>query len=136
VLRALCLHGCEPQLLAVWRRQLEADAEAGTYTDASQHQAASTSRNPWPPQRVPDMNPAFTPIPEPRTNPENEPEQDDRTARLDELLARADQATQRIAAQQGERQAGSDYAARMELEAHTQTQVEAGHRPWPMFLPG
>jgi hypothetical protein len=45
-------------------------------------------------------------------------------ARLRELLTRADQAAQRIAAQQAERQASSEYAVRMELEA--QTQAEAG----------
>ena len=47
-------------------------------------------------------------------NPSNRrPEQRGST----ELLARADQAAQRIAAQQAERQASSQYAARMELEA-------------------
>ncbi len=51
---------------------------------------------------------------------------DDRAARLDALLARADQAAQRIVAQQAEQQASSDYAARMELEA--QTQGEAGQQ--------
>jgi hypothetical protein len=46
--------------------------------------------------------------------------------RLDALLARADQAAQRIVAQQAERQASSNYAVRMELEA--QTQGEAGQQ--------
>ena len=71
------------------------------------------------------MNPPSAPKPEPRTSPENEPEQDDQAARIDELLARADQAAHRIAAERAERQASSDYAARMELQA--QTQAEAGH---------
>jgi hypothetical protein len=90
--------------------------------DASEHQAASKPGEPRPSQRVPDMNPS-TSRSEPRTSPENEPEQDDRAARLGELLARADQAAQRIAAQQAERQASSEYAARMELEAQTQAEV-------------
>jgi hypothetical protein len=38
-------------------------------------------------------------------------------ARLDELLARADEAAQRIKAQQAERQASSDYAARIQRQA-------------------
>ena len=59
-------------------------------------------------------------------SPENGPEQDVRAARLDELLARADQAAQRIVAQQAERYASSEYAARMELEA--QAQAEAGQQ--------
>jgi hypothetical protein len=61
-----------------------------------------------------------------RTSPENESAQENRAARLDELLARADQAAQRIAAQQAGRHASSEYAARMELEA--QTQAEAGQQ--------
>jgi hypothetical protein len=75
---------------------------------------------------IADMNSPSALKPEPRTSAENEPEQDNQTARLDELLARADQAAQRIAAQQAERQASSDYAARIELEA--QTQAEAGQQ--------
>jgi hypothetical protein len=68
------------------------------------------------------------PEPEPRTSPENQPERDDRAARLDELLARADQAAQRIASQQAERHASSQYAARIELEAQTQAGRQAEAR--------
>ena len=82
--------------------------------------------NPRPPQRVADMNPPSASRSEPRMSRENELEQNDRTARLDELLSRADQAAQSIAAQQAERHASSKYAARMELEA--QTQAKAGQR--------
>ena len=114
----------EPQLIARWQQQLEADAEAVNCVDASERQAASNTREPQPPQRVPDMNPPSASRPEPRTSPENEPAQENRAARLDELLARAGQAAQRIAAQQAERQASSEYAARMELKA--QPQAEAG----------
>jgi hypothetical protein len=53
-----------------------------------------------------------------------QPTQDDRTARLDELLARADQAAQRIAAQQAERQASGEYAARLEREAQAQPEAD------------
>jgi len=113
----------EPQQMAGWWQQLEAAAEAVNCADASEHQAASKPGEPRPSQRVPDMNPPFTSRSEPQTSPENEPEQDDRAARLGELLARADQAAQRIAAQQAERQASSEYAVRMELEAQTQALV-------------
>ena len=116
----------EPQQMAGWWQQLEADAEAVNCADASEHQAASDTGEPRPSQRVPDMNPPSASRSEPRTSPENEPAQENRAARLDELLARADQAAQRIAAQQAERQASSEYAARMELEA--QTQAEAGQQ--------
>jgi len=116
----------DPQLTAGWWQQLEADAEAVHCADASEHQAASDAEESRASQCIADMNPPSASWSEPRTSPENEPEQDDRAAQLDELLARADQAAQRIAAQQAERQASSEYAARMELEA--QTQAEAGQQ--------
>jgi hypothetical protein len=57
--------------------------------------------------------------------------QENGAARLDELLARADQAAWRIAAQQAERQARSEYAVRMEMEVradpHPGQQAEARH---------
>ena len=113
----------EPQPMAGWR-QLEADAEAVNRADTSVHQAVSTIADLRPLQRLRDMNPSAS-RPEVQTGPENEPAQQDRAARLDELLTKADQAAQRITAQQAQQQASSDYAARMELEA--QTQAEAGH---------
>jgi TrwC relaxase/AAA domain len=116
----------EPQLMAGWWQQLEVKAEAVNGADVSEHQAASNTGEPRPSQRIPGMNPPSVPKPEPRTSLENEPGQENRAARLDELLARADQAAQRIAAQQAERHASSEYAARMELEA--QTQAEAGQQ--------
>ena len=111
--------------MAGWWQQFEADAEAVNCADASEHQAASDAEQPRPPQRIPDI-PAVRSRARAAASPENEPEQDDRAARLDELLARADQAAQRIAAQQAERQASSEYAARIELEA--QPQAEAGQQ--------
>jgi hypothetical protein len=108
-------------------RQLEADAEAVNGADTSEHQAASDTADPRPSQRLPDMNPSSASRPEPRTSPETEPAHANRGTRLDELLARAAKAAQRIAAQQAERQASSDYAAWMELEA--QAQAEARQQP-------
>ncbi len=115
-----------PQLTAGWWQQLEADAEAVNCGDTSKRQASSDAEESRASQRIVDMSPSSAPGPEPRTSPENEPEQNDRAARLDELLARADQAARRIAAQQAERHASSEYAARRELEA--QTQAEAGQQ--------
>ena len=116
----------EPHSIAAWWEQLETDSEAANCADASEQQAASYTGDPWPPQRVPGLKPPSASGPEPRTSPENEPAQANRAARLDELQAWADQAAQRIATQQAERQASSDYTARMEREV--QTQAEAGQR--------
>ena len=115
----------QPDSGGCWQK-LEADAEAVNCVDASEHQAISNPREPWPSQRIPYMNLPSAPKSEPRTSPENEPEQDDLAVQLDELLARADQAAQRIAAQQAQRRASSEYATRMELEV--QTQAEAGQQ--------
>jgi len=120
------LDGEPHRQLAGWRHQVEADAEALNRADASERQAVSDAGEPWLSQRTPDIDPASDPRPDPEPSPEIEPSQDDRRVRLDELLARADQAAQRIAAQQAERQASSEYAARMELQA--QTQSEAGQQ--------
>jgi hypothetical protein len=94
-----------PQQMAGWRQQVEPDARATNCADTSEHHAARDTGDPWPPQRVPE---------------------NDRAARFDELLSRADQAAQRIAARQADRHASSDYAARMEREA--QHQAEAGQQ--------
>jgi conjugative relaxase-like TrwC/TraI family protein len=118
------------QLTAGWWQQLEADAEAINCADANEHHAASNIRGHRPPERIADMDPPSVPEPEPRTSPENEPAQENRAARLGELLARADQAGQRIAAQQAGRQASSEYAARMELEAQTQAQAGQQAEAW------
>jgi hypothetical protein len=109
--------------MAGWRRQLEAGADAVNCSDASEYQAVSNTGEPRPSHRIGDINPPSASEPEPRTSLGYEPEHDDRAVRLDELLTRAGQAAQRVATQQAERQASSDYAARMELE--TQAQAEA-----------
>jgi conjugative relaxase-like TrwC/TraI family protein len=116
----------EPQQTAGWQQQLEADAATVNCANASEHQAVSNTREPRPSQHVPDMNPRSAPEPESRMSPKSEPEQDDQAARLNELLARADQSAQRIAAQQAERHASSQYAARIEMQA--QAQAEAGQQ--------
>ena len=119
--------GDEPQATTGWWHQFEADLQAVERAIARQHQAAIDAGEPWPPQRAAEPDPGLTL----ETSPQDQaapaqPEQDDRAARLDELLARADQAAQRIAAQQAERHASSEYAARIDLEA--QAQSEAGQQ--------
>ena len=107
------------------RGQAQPDAGAVNRAGAGEPRAAGNTAAPWSPQRVPDMYPPSTPKPELETTLENESAQQDQGARLAELLARADQAAQRIAVQEAERQAGSQYAARRELEA----QAGAGQEP-------
>ena len=120
----------EPQTTAGWWRKFEADLQAAERAIDLQHQAAIDAGEPWSPQRGPEPAPLSAPELDPGPTPkaslkgEHAPAQDDRTARLDELLVRAGQAAQRIAAQQAERQASSEYAARIERQA--QAQPDAG----------
>ena len=127
--------GGEPQTAAGWWRELEADVQAVERAIARQHQAAIDAVEPWPPRRTLEPDPLSAPRPDPKSAPETsaedepvpaQPVQDDRSARLDELLARAGQAAQRLTAQQAERQASSQYAARIQREA--QAEPEAGHQ--------
>ena len=114
----------EPQTTGGWWREFEADLQAVERAIARQHQAAIDAGQPWPPQRTPEPEPE----PAPETCPEEQlvPARADRAAQLDELLARADQAAQRLAAQQAEPQVSGEYAARIEREA--QAQPEAGRQ--------
>ena len=117
-----CSQRISRQTMTGWWREFEADAEAAERAIARQHQAAIDDAKPWPPQRTPEPDPSAAPSPDLQASPE-EAVHDDRAARLDELLARTDQAAQRVAAQEAERQASSEYAARIEREAHTQVEA-------------
>ena len=111
----------EPQAAAGWWREFGAELQAVERAIARQHEAAIDAGEPWPPQRTPGPDPR--PTPEASSEDGPAPAQDDRTVRLDELLTRADQAAQRLAAQQAERQASSEYAARIEREAQGEPQA-------------
>ena len=117
----------EPQTTAGWWREFEADLQAVERALARQHQAAIDAGEPWSPQRAPELDAGPTPKASPEDEPAPEqPAQQNRTARIDELLARAGQAAQRLAVQQAEQQASSEYAAQIEREA--QAEPEAGHQ--------
>jgi conjugative relaxase-like TrwC/TraI family protein len=114
----------QPQTTAGWWQQFEADIQAVERAVARQHQAAIDAGDPWPPQHAPQPDPPTAARPDPEPSPEDEPAHDDAATRLDKLLAQADQATQRIAAQEAGRQASSDYAARIGREAQADPEAE------------
>ena len=122
----------QPQTMDGWWREFEADLQAVERAIARQHQAAIDAGQPWPPQPTPHLEqlPVFGPDPGPApTSPEGKPApappgHDDQAARLDELLAQASQAAQRLATQRDERQARSEYAVRLEREAQAQPEAE------------
>ena len=121
--------GNEPQTTARWWREFEADLQAVERAIARQHQTAIDAGKPWPPQRAPEPDPGPTPKPSPEDQgAPARPAQDDRAARLDELLARADQAAVRLAVQQAARQASSEYAVRLAREAQAEAEQQAQAR--------
>ena len=82
----------QTRLMSGWRQKLGAVAEAANGADPTEYQAASHTWEPLPSQRVLNFNPPPSlSKPEPQTSPENEPSQENRTAWLDELQARANQ---------------------------------------------
>jgi hypothetical protein len=120
----------EPQTMASWWREFEAHAEAVERALARQHQAAVKAGEPWPPRHPPVPSLSPMPSPHPQAAPDDEPipaqrAAEKKAARLDELLARVDQAAQRVAAQESGRQAGNGYAARIEREAQAEPEHQA-----------
>ena len=146
-----------PQTMAGWWRQLDADLDALGRAIGRERQAASAAGKPWPPERtaqaengrseagavagplyrdgahrgpgydllVSGPEPAGPDIEAPA--PQHEP--DARSARLDVLQACADEAAQRIAAGNLEREARAAYTARIERQAHAQAEPAAKHQP-------
>ncbi len=141
-----------PQTMAGWWRQLDADLDALDRAIGREHQAAIAAGKPWPPERTaqaenerPEAGPVAGPLhrdgalrgpgydlpvsgPEPAEPgmqapaPQHEP--DAPSARLDVLQARADQAAQRLAADNAEREARAAYTTRIEREAQAEPEAE------------
>jgi hypothetical protein len=128
----------QAQIIAELWHDLGADIEAPKHPVVRQYQAVIDAREPWPPQRVPEPNPLPAQEPDPETSAEDESvpahaRQNDRAARLDELLARADQAAHRITADKVEQQASSEYAARLDREAQAELEAEQQAETWNGF---
>ena len=130
----------EPQTLAGWWRQLEADLAAAGRAIDREHQAALTAGKPWPPEHKPQPEPASEPEPAagppgaaepgngsepPVSRPEaaSDHEPDGHAARLDALLAQVSQAAQRVAAEDAGREARAEYAVRAGREAQAEPEL-------------
>ena len=143
----------KPPTMAGWWRQFEADLDSMERAIVREHQAAIAAAQPWPPQHTaqarttqaeaaaaiarlqcdgylaqPDPDPE---VPAPGSAaPDTQAlarqhEPCDRSARLDALQARADQAAHRIAADNTKREARAQYTARLERQAHAQAEPAA-----------
>ena len=142
-----------PQTMAGWWRQFEADPDAMDRAIEREHQAAIAAGKPWPPERtakaengrseagavagplhrdgalqgpgydlpVSGPGPAAPDIEAPAPQ-QHEP--DAPSARLDVLQACADQAAQRLAADNADREARAAYTARIEREAKAEPEAE------------
>ena len=111
----------EPQALAEWWRQLQADLAAVDRAIQREHQAAIAAGEPWPPEH--NSRPEAEPTSEPESSPGVSQEADgrsgpdDQAARLDGLLGQATEAAQRFTAENAALEARVEYAARLEREA-------------------
>ena len=119
----------QPQTMIEWWQQFEANCAAVDLAIEREHQAAVAEGKPWPPERNPQPAPNGRPEADLESHTRTEAEagtaqHDNQTARLDELLARVDQAAHNFAAQEAQRQASSEYAARIQRDA--QLAAEAG----------
>ena len=144
-----------PRAMAGWWRQLDADLDAMDRAIGREHQALIAAGKPWPPHHIaqaettpakaaaviarlqhdgylPEPNPALD-VSAPAASdteplaPQHEP--DHRSARLDTLQARANEAAHRIAADNAEREARAQYTAHLERQAHAQAEPAAEHQP-------
>ncbi|MFZ0191367.1 MAG: hypothetical protein WAL72_30990 [Streptosporangiaceae bacterium] len=116
----------EPQTMVEWWRQLEADLAAMDRAIEHEHQAAIAAGKAWPPERHPQPEPE--PMPEPDSTPgagqeaDGRSGPDDQAARLDRLLGQTTEAAQRLTAENAARQARAEYSARLEREAHAESE--------------
>ena len=116
----------EPQTMVDWWRQLEADLAAMDRAIEHEHQAAIAAGKAWSPERHPRPEPE--PMPEPDSTPGAGQEAggrsgpDDQAARLDRLLGQTTEAAQRLTAENAARQARAEYSARLEREAHAESE--------------
>jgi len=127
----------EPQTMVQWWRQLEADLAAVDRAIEHEHQVAITAGEAWPPERHPE--PEAEPMPEPESSPGMGQEADGRSgpdtqaARLDRPLGQATETAQRLTAEDTAREARAGYAARLDREAHEQSehivQAQASYEP-------
>ena len=143
----------KPRTTAGWWRQFEADLDAVDRAIEREHQAAIAAGQPWPPQHaaeaetphadaaaviarlqrdgyLPELGPAPKasapePAPPDRQAIALQHEPDDRSARLDVLQVRADEAAHRITADNAAREDRAQYTARLERQAHAQAEAAA-----------
>jgi hypothetical protein len=132
--------GDEPQTVAVWWRQFEADLAAVDRAVEREHQAALTAGRPWPPEYKAQPEPASRPEPAagspgatesgswtetPASRPEvpSDYQSAGQAARLDKLLAEVGEAAHGFAAENAGREARAEYAFRVEREARAEPEL-------------
>jgi hypothetical protein len=114
--------GTESAASPDWWHQFEADADALERSIERQRQAAADTGQPWPPERHPEAG----------TGPEGGPatrqlrtEPADPDVRLSNAIAGVEDAARRFSAEQADRDARSQYAARISRPAEAQPEAGA-----------
>jgi len=116
----------ESQTTSQWWRQFEADADALERSIERQHLAAIDADQPWPPERHPRAagQTETTPVNE-RALTEPAADHDETAARITTAITSVEDAARRISAEQADRHARSEYAARLSREAQAQPEAAA-----------
>ncbi len=105
--------------MAGWWQQLEADIAATDHALQRQHQAAIAAGDPWPPRPEHTSQASLTVDSQPGGQ----------AARLDELLGYAVEAAERLTAENADREARAEYAARIEREAQAEPELALQAQP-------
>ena len=118
--------GTESPTTSDWWRQFETDADALERSIERQRQAAADTGQPWPPERQPEAGtgpegmPATELLPTEPTKGQHDPDM-----RISNAIGSAEDAARRFSAEQADRDARSQYAARIHRQAEAQPEAHA-----------
>ena len=118
--------GTESPASSDWWHQFEADADALERSIERQRQAAADTGQPWPPERQPQAGtgPEGMPATE-QLHTEPAKGHDDPDVRISDAIASVEDAARRFTAEQADRDARSQYAARISRQAEAQPEAHA-----------
>ena len=118
--------GTESPASSDWWRQFDADADALERSIERQRQAAADTGQPWPPERQPEAGtgPEGMPATE-QLHTEPSKGQDDPDVRITNAIASVEDAARRFTAEQADRDARSQYAARISRQAEAEPEAHA-----------
>jgi hypothetical protein len=111
--------------MSEWWRQFETDADALERSIERQRQAAANTGQPWPPDRQPEAGTGAEDVAAEQLRIEPATGQHDPNVGISNVIASAEEAARRFSAEQADRDARSQYAARISRQAEAQPEAHA-----------